>query len=310
MICILCEGSSFDVVASKVRFDVPRKVVRCQGCGLVSLSDPGLGTMDYSESDYRRLHGPVLGRSSSAKEIFDIYFPFQRQRVDRTSHLIHSETRLLEIGCSTGHFLHEVRNRVREAVGVELNPEHAAYGRELGLRIVDEPIEVADIPQEYFDVIFMFQVFEHIEEPLAFLDHCRSLLKPNGTLYMEVPNLDDALLTIYSVPDFRDFYFRIPHIYYYTAGTLPKMLSKAGFTGSTSYAQEYTLFNHLHWLLTGKPQPDHTSASTLPTWLPESDKQEISDEIRRWLSKTDMAYRLLLEELGVSEHLCYEGTRM
>ena len=40
----------------------------------------------------------------------------------------------------------------------------------------------------------MFQVFEHINRPLEMLSNCKKFLKPNGVIYLEIPNVNDALL--------------------------------------------------------------------------------------------------------------------
>ena len=47
-----------------------------------------------------------------------------------------------------------------------------------------------------YDVIVMFQVLEHIPEPVLFLKNVGRLLKKTGKLIIEVPNLDDHLLNL------------------------------------------------------------------------------------------------------------------
>jgi 2-polyprenyl-3-methyl-5-hydroxy-6-metoxy-1,4-benzoquinol methylase len=308
MICLLCGSKEFELVAEKLRYDIARRVLRCRGCNIVSLEDPTGHGLDYSQAEYRQHYGPVLGQESTPREMFELSLPRQAPRLDRVRHLLHPEAVVAEIGCSTGHFLHAIRPLVKRVVGIEPNPRHAAYAREeVGLEVVAGRLEDSGLAGGQFDVLVMFQVLEHIADPLSFLAYCRRLLRPGGTLYLEVPNLDDALLSVYALPGYRSFYFKVPHVYYFAAPTLLRLMQKAGFSGATSSAQAYTLFNHVHWLHTGKPQGTQAQGSELPAWTPPAGTQPVSDEIRQWLAKADQDYRALLGRLGVGELLCFEG---
>ncbi len=292
-----------------VRYDIPRKVVQCTNCSLISLENPTDDVMDYSGTEYRSLHGPILGKKVTAKEMFDIQIQFQQERLDHVKNLLNSSSKVLEVGCSTGHFLHTIKNHVDEVVGIELDKSHAKFAREnCDLKVYDRPINETHIPENYFDVIFMFQVFEHIPNPIEFLSLYKKYLKPNGIIYIEVPNVKDALLSIYDIPSYQKFYFRLPHVYYYSELTLQKILEKAGFSGTTKTIQEYTIFNHLHWLLTGNPQATQTNGRQLPRLdcsIPEKKNSETA--IGNWFSKINEEYKKLLEENGIAENICYQG---
>ena len=63
-----------------------------------------------------------------------------------------------------------------------------------------------------FDIIFLFHVLEHIQNPKNFLLEIKKHLKDSGTIYLEVPNIDDALYSIYNLKSYKEFYFRLPHV--------------------------------------------------------------------------------------------------
>jgi SAM-dependent methyltransferase len=195
-------------------------------------------------------------------------------------------------------------------VGIELNPDHAAFAREhCGLEVHEQVLEDAPLERNSFDAILLFEVFEHLPEPLRFLEQCRAYLKPEGTLYIEVPNLDEVLLQVYGIPEFASFYYRAPHIYYYTERTLRAVLEKAGYAGKTGFAQGYSLFNHVHWLLSHRPQASQASAVGVPSWSPiDPSKHAISEKIHAWLGRADAEYRELLVDAGVAEIVSFEGT--
>ena len=309
MKCVLCDGGDFDVVAAELRYEIQRKVVRCRQCGLSSLENPQDDSIDYRQPEYRQEHGPVLGRGSSPAELFAIMRPFQEARVERVGSLLKPECKVLEVGCATGHFLDAIRDRCAEVTGVEPHKGDAAFARtHCGLNVVDEPLETSDLPREHYDIIFLFQVFEHIADPLPFLALCRDHLVSGGAVYLEVPNVDDALVAVFEISAFRDFYYRLPHVYYYSPETLRRMMEAGGFPGRVRTAQYYSLFNHVHWLTVGAPQPDQTTAHSVPEWVLGSERQEAtSRDIREFMDRANREYGALLESRNVADRIAYCG---
>lgn len=157
----------------------------------------------------------------------------------------------------------------------------------------------------------MFQVLEHIPNPIEFMLKCKEYLKPGGNIYIEVPNINEALLSIYDIPAYQKFYYRLPHVYYYSESTLKKILERAGFNGTTKTIQEYTVFNHLHWILTGGPQTSQMDGRQIPglnCHMPE--KSEIPKSIGSWFYKINEEYKKLLEENNIAENICFVGKRI
>jgi len=305
MKCVLCDNTTFTTITNKLRNNISRKVVQCNKCSLVSLKNPTSNTVNYSAKEYRKLHSPVLGKSLSPKEMFDSQIEFQKNRITRIKKLLKPTSTVLEIGSSTGHFLFSIKDMVKKVVGIELDPRHAEFARKYcKIEVYDEPLG-KQLKFQQFDVIFMFQVFEHISNPLEFLSLCKKYLKPNGIIYIEVPNVNDVLLSVYDISSFHEFYYREPHVYYYSEKTLYKMLKKVGFIGDTKSIQEYTFFNHLHWILTKKPQQSQTDGYSEIKLTGKTGKN--GKILEKWINQTNSKYQKLLEHLGIGEHICYIG---
>ena len=310
MKCVVCDGDEFKIIRDKLRHNVPRKAVQCLNCSLISLENPSEEALDYSESDYRERFSTVIGKKTDPQEEFDIKINFQHKRVERMTHLLKPESKILEIGCSTGHFLHSIKDIVSEAIGIELFSEHAEFARNNShLQIYEKPLKELSFPEHHFDVISMFQVFEHIPKPLDLLSCCKKILKPSGKLILEVPNVNDALLTVYDQPVFQERFYASPHHYYYSKNTLQKMLIKAGFEGTSRTVQDYTVFNPIHWILSKKPQTSQSDGYILPEWnCPDPEKKSEYQEVVNWFSKTNNEYKNLVERLSIAEHVWYEGS--
>lgn len=307
MKCVLCDGTIFSILTNKLRNNISRNVVQCDNCSLVSLENPTEDTMNYSSPEYRKSHSPILGKAVSPEEMYNIQMQFQNNRIQRIESLLSPDSNILEIGSSTGHFLQSIKNRVLDVVGIELDPRHANFAREhCKIKVYEQPIEECNLSTK-FDVIFLFQVFEHIQNPLEFLSTLKKYLKPQGTIYLEVPNINDVLLSVYEISSFKEFYYRMPHVYYYSENTLKQILQKAGFIGTTRTIQEYTLFNHIHWLQLGKAQNSVTEGYSSIKWASNPLRLNESTMLQEWFDKINLEYKKILEQHGLAEHVSFIG---
>lgn len=100
--------------------------------------------------------------------------------------------KLLDIGCGTGRFLHEARTRGYNVWGIDISSSAIESARiKFGLnKVYHFTLEnfVKEFPQEKFDIITMFEVLEHLDNPQETILQVYSLLKPNGYLAISVPN--------------------------------------------------------------------------------------------------------------------------
>src|SRR6266545_3851981 len=110
----------------------------------------------------------------------------------------------------------------------------------------------AEVDRE-FDVVTAFHVLEHVHDPHEFLRRLSRLLRPDGILVVEVPNVDDALVSTYDIPAYRSFYFTNAHLWYFSPRTLDGALASAKLDGTVELVQRYDLSNHLVWMQTGRP---------------------------------------------------------
>jgi SAM-dependent methyltransferase len=97
---------------------------------------------------------------------------------------------VLDIGCGfEASLLRHLRPSIGSGVGIDSAVSEAAKSVP-GLRFVEEPAErgLPAIADSSFDVVLMVSVLEHLWEPLDALRECRRLLKPLGSLVLNVPN--------------------------------------------------------------------------------------------------------------------------
>lgn len=307
--CILCNSSAKRTIRTKVRYGVKRKVFACKACGMVYL-EPASGLRKYyTDTTYRKQYGPVLGKASNPQQVFDTYAPYQSLIIRELRGVLRKPMSVLDVGCSAGQFLHALKGRVKTRVGLELSSSDVAFIRKnLDFKVYNEPVETASIKEGPFDLVTALQVLEHVERPVEFLKALGAQLKPGGYLYLELPNIDDVLVSKYRVPGYLDFYYREPHLSYFSRKTLARALKEAGFKGEVKTVQRYSLFNHLHWLQTGQPQPNYQSGNETPRFAHGTDAA--SRAINTFMAGIDEQYKTLIAEKGLGESLSFLGKKV
>ncbi len=135
---------------------------------------------------------------------------------------------LLDVGSYTGFLLEQARERGWRVQGVEPSKWAADYARStLGVPVFNGPIEsYAPPPGRSFDLVTLWDVLEHLSDPVGVLHHIRGLLAPDGLLAFTTHNLDAPLARIMRS---RYPFFMEMHTVHLSGRTRDLLLEKAGF---------------------------------------------------------------------------------
>ena len=150
---------------------------------------------------------------------------------------------ILDVGCGNGHMLTEYKRLNWKTYGSEVGDESAKLAQEAGHQVFVGELLDANYPNNFFDVVTLWDSLEHIHNPLESLSDIYRIIKPNGKIYISVPNYGSWYARL-----FKDqwFMFTAPlHYYHYTDKTLSNLLAKSGFKdvsiehplGDTGFAQ-------------------------------------------------------------------------
>jgi 2-polyprenyl-3-methyl-5-hydroxy-6-metoxy-1,4-benzoquinol methylase len=135
---------------------------------------------------------------------------------------------VLDIGCGNGQRLLELKNHgCTELTGLEPTVGAAEQARRAtGADIRTTILEDTALPRSHFGLIVMNQVLEHVPSPRDTLSTVRELLRPDGRLYLTVPNFGSWEAALFGsewsglqVPE---------HLHHFTRESLLKCLSAAG----------------------------------------------------------------------------------
>lgn len=223
------------------------QLVRCRSCGLQYLT-PRL------KSDV-----VITGYSEGTDEVF-ISQNAARERtfaknLDLIERLVSQKGRILDIGTAGGAFLGIAKQRGWEVAGCEPNRWLAEWGSgHYGITIQPGTIFDMQLPDASFDVVTLWDVLEHTPDPKSVLLECRRLLKPEGLLVVNYPDIGASISRLMG----RKWVFLLSvHLYYFTVETIQKMLAETGFETTKmkrhwqSLELGYILFRmrpYIHWL--------------------------------------------------------------
>jgi SAM-dependent methyltransferase len=98
--------------------------------------------------------------------------------------------RVLDVGCGDGAFLDLARMACMETTGLELNQSAASRAQSKGHQIHRKLLDqvTLEMASGGYDLITLFQVLEHVRNPLQTVKEARALLKPGGVIAVAVPN--------------------------------------------------------------------------------------------------------------------------
>jgi SAM-dependent methyltransferase len=140
----------------------------------------------------------------------------------------HSGGKILDIGCGDGKGLLKLKEDGWETFGVEISPLASEHARNnLGLNIFTGTVEDAQYEDEFFDIIILNHVLEHLSYPKTTLTEINRILKHEGELIISIPNVNS-----FEARHFKKYWsaWELPrHLYHFTPSTIRLLLDKTGF---------------------------------------------------------------------------------
>jgi len=113
---------------------------------------------------------------------------------------------------------------------------------------------VDDVPCNDIDIVTLFHVFEHLNNPTEALKSIKKKMTKGGKVIIEVPHARDFLLSFLNLECYKAFSFWSEHLILHTRESLTAFLKLAGFSNISILGyQRYPLANHLYWLAKSKP---------------------------------------------------------
>ncbi|HEY5233486.1 MAG TPA: class I SAM-dependent methyltransferase [Verrucomicrobiae bacterium] len=206
--CLLCRKDDDSSFLQKKEL----ALVRCKNCGMI-FANPVPSEM--GGEFYNNLETPFY---FSPEKLESDYASVRFERELRLFQTFCSQGMVLDVGCSTGAFLFQLKSCGNyRAIGTDISKPALDYARSRDLEIIGHSFPGHNFGEMRFDAITFWAVIEHLLEPKIFLRKAAMLLKPGGHCFILVPNMKSLAVRLLGA---KYRYIFSQHLNYFTAKTL------------------------------------------------------------------------------------------
>jgi 2-polyprenyl-3-methyl-5-hydroxy-6-metoxy-1,4-benzoquinol methylase len=200
---------------------------QCSDCSLRFTQDvPDEASIGkyYQSTDY-------ISHSNTSKGLINkLYQKVRNYTLNQKANLIIGQTvkqgRILDLGAGIGAFLHTMEQKGWEINGIE--PDEGARQQAKNLFNIElkETDTLNQLPENSFDAITLWHVLEHVHQLHDYVEKLKALLKPNGKIFIAVPNYDSLDASIYKL--YWAAYDVPRHLYHFTPKAIDVLMKKHG----------------------------------------------------------------------------------
>ena len=216
--CIICESKNYKEIFTKKG----RHFYRCVNCNFeMQFPLPDIEDLKkYYNDSYRDGLYKEFVEASHMKMVNAKY------RFNKVKSYLSSE-KILDVGCSDGHFLKILENQGNEAEGIDISEVAVSQARLKGVKAYCAELDTFTSKLKY-NTIIAFDIIEHLLNPLDFIDAIKTHLNKGGNLILSTPNKRSVFRRIMG----KNWYFYIPeeHMHYFDNVTIQKILERNGFS--------------------------------------------------------------------------------
>ncbi len=225
------KGNDLDVGAFRCTspgYGQHAQIVQCNHCGFV-YANPR-----WSDEELLEAYTAVEDRTYlTEREGRELTFSKHLQAMEKHTGPADGRS-LLDIGAYIGVFVETAVAAGWNAWGVEPSEWAAAEAQKQGLNVIMGTQDAPELHGRQFDVITMWDVIEHVDNPSGEIARAFQLLKPGGWLVLHTMDVDSLAARVMGSrwPWYMDM-----HLYYFSQKSLAEMLVKNGFQVGWSGAQ-------------------------------------------------------------------------
>jgi SAM-dependent methyltransferase len=232
--CLLCGKNHFNRLFSALDFDsgkVSFELIECENCHLVRANPVPI----HSELEkYYNLpyYGSGTDKFIGLAEMLTYCSNYLRY-CSILSHLdsrkkspANTPIKIIDIGCGRGHLLKILQQKGFDCYGIE-RANFPKSDEAENIHIYRQKIEDVGFSENFFDVVLIWHVLEHADDPVSAIREAVRILRPGGLLALAVPNFGSNQARF-----FRENWFHLDlprHIHHFTKDVLLGLLKANGF---------------------------------------------------------------------------------
>jgi len=205
------------------RYGVTLTLHKCEDCSFL-FADPS--ETAHLTALYEQLVDPSYEEGAENRAL-------QMRWLLRLGKAIRPQARtLLEIGAGSGLLVSEAGHMGLQAVGVEpSNSLVATAKKSRGVDLIQGIYPHPQLAGRRFDLVYLIDVIEHVEDPVQLLADCASALAPGGVFLVVTPDVSSMAAKLLGR---RWWHFRLAHVGYFNRRSMSEACRRAGLTIESS----------------------------------------------------------------------------
>lgn len=244
-VCPCCSGADIYKVLSAKDFTVTNEMFEIWHCNACSLRFTQNIPDEIDIIKYYKSENYISHSDTKKGFINNLYHYVRKRTLMGKRNLIEKYTKLssgkiLDVGAGTGAFLQTMQQAGWQITGLEPDETAREKAKSLyGLGLLPS-VELFNLPDESFDAITLWHVFEHVHDLHQYMDKFKKLLKPRGCLFIAVPNY-----TCYDQQIYKEFWaaYDVPrHLYHFSPAAITQLLLQHGLQLKTIKPMWYDSF--------------------------------------------------------------------
>jgi len=213
------------------------QIVKCEDCGLIYVYPREDKIVDKYIDSKDELY---LKSEMSRKETF-------KNDLKNIRKIYSKSGRLLDIGCGYGLFLDTAKEAGYDAEGIEISKYSYEYCKSKNHKVHNNVLGECNFENESFDLITMWDLIEHLEDPSSFLKDVNRILNRDGLVVISTPNIG----SLFAKARGRSWWCIVRmHLFYFSRRTIKNLLEKNGFIviAIKSHPRKITLKYAAEWI--------------------------------------------------------------
>lgn len=150
---------------------------------------------------------------------------------------------ILDLGCGAGYFLSVLKDRKIKSKGLEVSSHLVSYCKRNGLNVSSSNIELER--DSSFDLITMYDVLEHLENPIEVMSSINKKLKKNGICIAYTPNIESLAFEL--MGSNQNTLLPFEHVCFYNPKSLNFLATKSGFDVISIETRGLDLLDYFFW---------------------------------------------------------------
>jgi len=232
--CCVCGSTNASLIGKGEDFEYHTSAdtffaMQCNSCNLVYL-DPR-----PAASEFETIYPPTYHAFDFSKKEFGFVYNVRcrleaRRSLNRCRNL-KDNARILDVGCGDGFHLGLLRqygNKTWKLEGVDLDQKAVKAATKAGLDVHLGRVQDVNLPERSYDMVFMIQTIEHLEDPRQVLETIFGLLREGGQLIIVTDNTGSIDFNWFKRGHWGGYHFP-RHFNLFNRNSLSKLAQEVGY---------------------------------------------------------------------------------